>query len=207
MQCFNPDLPTRLIETLPEPYRRIFYEEKYEWRDPPTGFFMKGGYLTVPNPDRLSPAWVQIPPSTNDPWDQTHTAFKRFGAVTDIMTPTLTIHRADGQQQGGQMTNTPSTGGTMGVANIYYFAARLVAPILSEQTPPEQERLEEEAFLEGEVPQAVEARQAAEDRQEEAHQAAEDHQEEAHQEVEARQVEEPHQDGALRPHSWPEETA
>lgn len=115
MQRFDPDLPTRLIEILPEAYRRISYEEKYEWRDPPAGFFTKGGYLTIPSPDRLVPTWVQVPPSSNDPWDQTRAAFERFGTVADIMTPSLTIHRADGQQQGGQTMNTPSSRGTMGV--------------------------------------------------------------------------------------------
>ncbi|PCH35915.1 hypothetical protein WOLCODRAFT_156637 [Wolfiporia cocos MD-104 SS10] len=193
MQRFDQDLPTRLIETLPELYRRIFYEEKYKWRDPPAGFFTKGGYLTVPNPDRLSPTWVQVPPSTNNPWDQTHTAFERFGTVTNIMTLTLTIHRADGQQQGGQMTNTPSTGGTMGVAST---------AMGGKQTPPEQDLLEEEDFLEGEAPRAAVAIQLAaqeaiqQDRQEEAHQEAEAHQaqEEAHQEVEACQAAEGHQE-------------
>ncbi|PCH35287.1 hypothetical protein WOLCODRAFT_155978 [Wolfiporia cocos MD-104 SS10] len=159
MQRFDLDLLTRLIKLLPEAYRRIFYEEKYDWRDPPTGFFMKGGYLTIPSPDKLSPTWVQVPPSLIDPWDQTHTTFEWFGTVTDIMTPTLTIHRADGQQQ----MNTPPTGGTMGVAGATMGGSTLPGSgsmgqtLLAEQTPLEQDLLEEEAFLEGEVPQRAES--------------------------------------------------
>ncbi|PCH35457.1 hypothetical protein WOLCODRAFT_156150 [Wolfiporia cocos MD-104 SS10] len=191
MQRFDPDLPIRLIEILPEAYRHISYEEKYEWRDPPAGFFTKGGYLTIPSPDRLSPTWVQVPLSSNDPWDQTRTAFERFGTVENIMTPTLTIHRTDGQQQREQTTNTPSTGGTMGVAAL-----------LSEQTPPEQEHLEEEAFLEGEVPREEEVpraaaaiQQAAQEAIQEDRQAEEAHQvEEAHQEEEATRAEEASQE-------------
>ncbi|PCH35910.1 hypothetical protein WOLCODRAFT_156620 [Wolfiporia cocos MD-104 SS10] len=202
MQRFDPDLPTRLIGILPKAYRRISYEEKYEWRDPPAGFFTKGGHLMTPSPDRLSPTWVQVPPSSNDPWDQMHTAFERFGTVADIMTPTLTIHRADGQQQGGQTTNAPSTGGTMGVTGTAMGSSTIPGSgstsqaILSEQTPPELERLEEEAFLEGEVPQpaqgaevpqaAAAIQQAAQeaiqqDRQEEEDRREEEaHPEEAH---------------------------
>ncbi|PCH35487.1 hypothetical protein WOLCODRAFT_156186 [Wolfiporia cocos MD-104 SS10] len=198
MQRFDPDLPIRLIEILPEAYRRISYEEKYEWRDPPAGFFTKGGYLTILSPDRLLPTWVQVPPSSNDPWDQTRTAFEWFGMVENIMTPTLTIHRADGQQQREQTTNTPSAGGTMGVAGTAMGGSTIPGSgstsqaLLSEQTPPEQERLEEEAFLEGEVPREEEVPQAAAAIQQAAREATqEDRQaEEARQVEEARQAEE-----------------
>ncbi|PCH42757.1 hypothetical protein WOLCODRAFT_152801 [Wolfiporia cocos MD-104 SS10] len=214
MQCFDPDLPTRLINLLPESYRRISYEEKYNWVDPPAGFFMKGGYLTILSPDRSSPTWVQVPPSSIDLWDQTRTTFKRFGMVADIMTPTLTIHQADGKQQ----TNTPSTGGTMGMAGTAMGGStlpgsgRMSQALLAEQTPLEQDLLEEEAFLEGEVPWAGEAPQAGEVPwaveeiqraaweaiQEEAPQAEEDHQ------AGAQQAEEFLQDGGCKP---PRETA
>ncbi|PCH34716.1 hypothetical protein WOLCODRAFT_155368 [Wolfiporia cocos MD-104 SS10] len=167
MQQFDPDLPNRLIQLLPEAYRRISYGEKYEWRDPPTGFFTKGGYLTIPSPDRLSPTWVQVPPSLNDPWDQTRTAFERFGTVADIMTPTLVIQRADGQQQGGQTTNTPSAGGAMGVASTTMGGSIIPGSGSTSQSTggmannPPPEYLEEEAFLEGEVPQEEEVPWAA----------------------------------------------
>ncbi|PCH39206.1 hypothetical protein WOLCODRAFT_158748 [Wolfiporia cocos MD-104 SS10] len=199
MQRFDVDLPSRLIQLLPEAYRRIFYEEKHEWRDPPAGFFMKGGYLTIPTPDRITPTWVQVPPSSNDPWDQTHTAFERFGTVADLMTPTLTIHRADGQQQGGQMNTTR---GNMGVASTALGSSTTpgggsTSQSAGGQTPPEQEHLEEEAFLEGEVPRVVEAiPQVVEAIQQAVREAIqEDHQvEEARQVEEDRRVAEAHQE-------------
>ncbi|PCH35215.1 hypothetical protein WOLCODRAFT_155888 [Wolfiporia cocos MD-104 SS10] len=201
MQRFDPDIPTQLIQILPEPYRHIYYEEKHKWRDPPTGFFTKGGYLTVPTPDRLAPAWVQLPPSNNNPWDQTHTTFERFGMVADLMTPMLTIHRADGQQQ----TNPP-TGGTMCVAGTTLGSGTVPGSgsmgqvVLVEQTPPEQEHLEEELFLEGEVPLGAEVpRVAAVIRQ-----AAQEAIQEDCQAEEAHQEEESPQDGV---HRLPEETA
>ncbi|PCH39344.1 hypothetical protein WOLCODRAFT_158908 [Wolfiporia cocos MD-104 SS10] len=181
------DLPNWLIQLLPEAYRHIFYEEKHEWRDPPAGFFMKGGYLTIPTPDRITPTWVQVPPSSNDPWDQTRATFEQFGTVADLMTPTLTIHQADGQQQGGQMTNT--TGGTMGVASTALGSSTTPGGGSASQSAG-GERLEEEAFLEGEVPRAVEAiQQVAREAIQEDRQV-----EEARRVEEARQVEEAHQE-------------
>ncbi|PCH41856.1 hypothetical protein WOLCODRAFT_151893 [Wolfiporia cocos MD-104 SS10] len=215
MQCFNPDLPTRLIESLPEQYRCIFYEEKYEWRDPPTGFFTKGGYLTIPSPDRLVPMWVQIPPSTNDPWDQMHTAFERFG-------------------MGGQMTNPASTRGTMGMAGTAMGGGTISGSASASQgtggmainPPPANNPFTGNPVrtnpsgaggtggggLPGgggpRVAQGAEVPWAAATIQRAVQEAIQwDHQEEEARQEEAHQVEEPHQDGVLRPSNQAEGTA
>ncbi|PCH36469.1 hypothetical protein WOLCODRAFT_157176 [Wolfiporia cocos MD-104 SS10] len=202
MQRFNQDLPTRLIETLPKPYRRIFYEEKYEWRDPPTGFFTKGGYLTVPNPDRLSPTWVQVPPvherslgsnthhvraMDNNREDRRRTPPPLEEPWVWQVQPLAAVLFQEAEAQARAQGEWPIT--------LRQLIIRSLA-ILSEQPPPEQERLEEEEFLEGEVPQAVqrvEVPRAAQAIQQAAQEAIQqDRQEEARQEAEAHQAEEPH---------------
>ncbi|PCH40962.1 hypothetical protein WOLCODRAFT_150995 [Wolfiporia cocos MD-104 SS10] len=163
MQRFDADLPNQLIQLLPEAYRRIFYEEKHEWRDPPAGFFMKGGYLTILTPDRIAPTWVQVPPSSNDPWDQTRAAFERFGTMDNNredrrtppeepwvwqVQPWAAVLLREAEARARAQGEWPITLHRLIICSL---------TLLSEQTPPEQECLEEEAFLEGEVPRAVEA--------------------------------------------------